>query len=179
MMRIWKTISFIAWRDSGLNKSSKAWQSRASLITKSSQKASSASTLFTHNSKGHENVIWGCKPKPPKIPSRQIESRHDRVKVNEFSVATKSVAAIQMDVSPRRRRDFGNYGQGFRILVCLVPGKQPRQDSGVVIDDGVRDQPRTLVADLDFDIGPAGEFFLAADLCDGGAELVVGLDPVL
>jgi len=58
-----------------------------------------------------------------------------------------------MDVSPRRRRDFGNYGQGFRILVCLVPGKQPRQDSGVVIDDGVRDQPRTLVADLDFDIG--------------------------
>src|ERR1700751_1313122 len=54
MMRIWKTISFIAWRDSGLNKSSKAWQSRASLITKSSQKASSASTLFTHNSKGHE-----------------------------------------------------------------------------------------------------------------------------
>jgi hypothetical protein len=25
----------------------------------------------------------------------------------------------------------------------------------------------------------AGEFFLAADLSDGGAELVVGLDPVL
>jgi putative DNA primase/helicase len=75
----------------------------------------------------------GCKPKPPKIPSRQIESRHDRVKINEFSVATKSVVAIQMDVSPRRRRDFGNYGQGFRILVCLVPGKQPRQDSGVVM----------------------------------------------
>ena len=116
-----------------------------------------------------------AKPKPPKIPSRQIESRHDRVKVNEFSVATESVVAIQMDVSPRRRRDFCNYGQGFRILVCLVPGKQPRQDSGVVIDDGVRDQPRTLVADLDFDIGPAGEFFLATDLCDGGAELVVGL----
>jgi hypothetical protein len=53
--------------------------------------------------------------------SRQIESRRDRVKVDEFSVATESVVAIQMDVSPSRR-DFRNYGQGFRILVCLVPG---------------------------------------------------------
>jgi hypothetical protein len=40
--------------------------------------------------------------KPPKIPSRQIESLHDRVKVNEFSVPTESVVAIQMNMSPRR-----------------------------------------------------------------------------
>jgi hypothetical protein len=61
----------------------------------------------------------------PKIPSRQIESRRDRVKVYEFSVATESVVAIRMDVSGRRR-DFRNYGQGFRILVCLVPGPRPK-----------------------------------------------------
>jgi hypothetical protein len=48
-----------------------------------------------------------------------------------------------------------------------------------VVDDGVCDDPRILVADLDFDVGSAGEFFLTADLCDGGAQLVVGLNPVL
>jgi hypothetical protein len=36
-----------------------------------------------------------------------------------------------------------------------------------------------MVADLDFDVGSAGEFFLAADLSDGRAELVVGLNPIL
>jgi hypothetical protein len=80
-----------------------------------------------------------------------------------------------MDVAPGRRRHFLDEGHHFCIAGRLVLSDQPRKDSGVVIDDGVRDQPRTLVADLDFDIGPAGEFFLAADLCDGGAELVVGL----
>src|ERR1700747_1780219 len=56
MMQIWKTTSFIAWRDSELNRSSKALQSRVSATRKSSQKVSNASTLYTHNSKGHEKV---------------------------------------------------------------------------------------------------------------------------
>lgn len=47
------------------------------------------------------------------------------------------------------------------------------------MENGVRDQPRTLGADLDFYIGPACEFFLASDLGNGGAEQVIGLDPVL
>ena len=50
----------------------------------------------------YDYAIRGCKPKPPKIPSRQVESRHDRVKVNELSVATESVVAIQMDSSRDR-----------------------------------------------------------------------------
>jgi hypothetical protein len=49
----------------------------------------------------------------------------------------------------------------------------------IVIDDGICDEPGALVADLDLNVGSAGEFFLAAYLSDGGAELVVGLDPVL
>ncbi len=52
--------------------------------------------------------------------------------------------------------------------------KSTRLKAGVLtlhieINDGVRNQPRTLVADLDFDVGPAGELLLAADLGDGGA----------
>jgi hypothetical protein len=57
--------------------------------------------------------------------------------------------------------------------------EQPRQDGGVVVDDRIRDQPRALVTDLDFDVDPGGQLLLAADLGDGRAELVVGLDAVL
>ena len=69
--------------------------------------------------------------------------------------------------------------QGFRVCARLVLRQQPRQDGGVVVDDRIRDQPRALVTDLDLDVGPAGQFLLAADLGDGRAELVVGLDAVL
>ena len=44
----------------------------------------------------------------------------------------------------------------------------------MVVEDRVRDQPRARVADLDFDVGPAGQFLLAADLGDGRAELALG-----
>jgi hypothetical protein len=46
----------------------------------------------------------GCKPQPPKILSQQIEPRHDRIQVDKFRIATKSVMAVQMDVAPSRRR---------------------------------------------------------------------------
>ena len=58
-----------------------------------------------------------------------------------------------MDVPPGRRRHLLNEGQHFCIAARLVFRDQPRKDRGVVIDDGVRDQPRTLVTDLDFDVG--------------------------
>jgi hypothetical protein len=47
---------------------------------------------------------WGCKPQPPKIPSQQIEPGHDRIQVDKFRIATKSVMAVQMDVAPSRQR---------------------------------------------------------------------------
>ena len=46
---------------------------------------------------------WGCKPKPPKIPSPQIESRHDRIQVNELSIAAEGVVPVQQDVPPGRQ----------------------------------------------------------------------------
>jgi hypothetical protein len=44
---------------------------------------------------------------------------------NQSGIATESIVAIQIDLSPRRR-DFRNYGQGFRILVCLVLGPKSK-----------------------------------------------------
>jgi hypothetical protein len=70
--------------------------------------------------------------------------------------------AVQVDVAPRRRRQLLDQRQGFRVATRLVLREQPRQDGGVVIDDRVRDQPRALIADLDFDVGPAGQLLLGA-----------------
>jgi hypothetical protein len=48
-------------------------------------------------------AVWGCKPKPPKIPSRQIEPRYDRIQVDGLPVAAEGVVAIHVDVAPSRR----------------------------------------------------------------------------
>ncbi len=56
---------------------------------------------------------------------------------------------------------------------------QPGQDGGLEVNDRVRKQAGALVVDLYVDVGASGEFLLAGDLSDDGAELVVGLYPVL
>ena len=94
------------------------------------------------------NQAWGCKPKPPKIPSPQLQPRHDGIQVDELSVAAEGVVPVQMDVAPRRRRHLLDQHQGFRVSARLVLREQPRQDGGVVVDDGVGDQPCALVVAL-------------------------------
>jgi hypothetical protein len=42
--------------------------------------------------------VWECKPEPPKIPSSQLQPRHDRIQVDDLSVATEGVVPIQMDM---------------------------------------------------------------------------------
>jgi hypothetical protein len=115
---------------------------------------------------------WGCKPKPPEIPEiplTQLQPRHNGIQVDDLSVAVEGVVPVQVDVAPLRRRHLLDQRQGFRVSARLVLREQPRQDGGVVVDDRIRDQPRALVADLDFDVGPAGQLLLAADLGDGRA----------
>ena len=111
--------------------------------------------------------VWGCKPKPPKIPSAQIQPCNDRIQVDDLTVVAKSVMPVQVDVAPRHRRNLLDQCQGSRVTAHLVLGEQPRQDGGVVVDDGVCDQSRALIAALDFDVGSTGQLFLAADLGNG------------
>lgn len=49
-----------------------------------------------------------------------------------------------MDVAPGRRRHLLDEGQHFCIAARLVLRDQPRKDSGVVIDDGVRDRKTSV-----------------------------------
>ena len=43
----------------------------------------------------------GCKPKPPKIPSAQIQPRQDCIQVNDLAGTAEGVVPVQMDVAPR------------------------------------------------------------------------------
>jgi hypothetical protein len=124
-------------------------------------------------------MYWGGNPKPQKFPSGQIQRRHDGIQVDELPAVTEGVVAVQEDMAPGYRGDFLDQSQGLEIRAPLVLAEQPRQDRGIVVDDGIGDQPCALVADLDLDVGLASKFFFAADLCDGRAELMVGLNPVL
>jgi len=48
-----------------------------------------------------------------------------------------------------------------------------------IADDRIGDKPPALIADLEFDARPSGQFLLAANLGDSRAQLVVRLDAVL
>jgi hypothetical protein len=122
----------------------------------------------------------GCRDNFPPSPLIQEQSCHDCVQINSLTAATEGVVAIQVNVTPGCRRDLLDQFQDFLVWICFVFGNQQRQNGRIVItDDGVRNQPCTLVADLDFNISPTGELFLSADLGDCRSQLMVRLDPVL
>lgn len=112
---------------------------------------------------------WGCTPESQKFPSAQLQSRHERIQVDELAVSLEGVMPVQQDVPPGRWRHLRDQRQRLGIASCLVLRQQQGQDRRVVEDDRVADQPGALVADLDFDVGAAGQFLLPTDLGDGRA----------
>ncbi len=54
-------------------------------------------------------VIWGCKPEPPKFPSRQFHPSHKGIQINHLAVTLKGVMPVQQNVSPGYRRYLGEY----------------------------------------------------------------------
>lgn len=116
-----------------------------------------------------DEAIGGCTPESQKFPSAQLQSRHERIQVDELAVSLEGVMPVQQDVPPGRWRHLRDQRQRLGIASCLVLRQQQGQDRRVVEDDRVADQPGALVADLDFDVGAAGQFLLPTDLGDGRA----------
>src|SRR5437868_11733879 len=75
----------------------------------------------------------------------------------------EDIASAEVNVLPCHRRCRRREGHHLLVPGSLGLGQQPRQDRRVVEPDRVGDPPRTLVADLDLQVGPAGEFLFAAD----------------
>ncbi len=72
---------------------------------------------------GDNLVVWGCKPKPQKFPSHQIEPLHDRIQVDDLAVTAERVVPVQMDVPPSRRRNLSDQRERFRVPAHLVLGE--------------------------------------------------------
>jgi hypothetical protein len=70
---------------------------------------------------------------------------------------------------------------GDRCFVAgrTVPVQHGREQDGVVGDDDQGEQPAALVGEKDVELGVADQLLPAGDLGDGGAQLVIGLDPAL
>jgi len=85
------------------------------------------------------------------------------------------------DVPPGCRRNLSDQRQCLGVAACLELRQQPRQGGRVVVGDCIGDQAACalVVTDLDFDVSAPGHLLLSADLCDGRAQLVVGLDASL
>ena len=79
----------------------------------------SRATLYRLIERYPVDYDWGCKPKPPKIPSGQIQPRDDRIQVNHPPVVAKGIASIQMDMAPGRRRIF------LIMASAFTPGHGP------------------------------------------------------
>src|SRR6516162_1703468 len=84
-MQTSRTTSFIESKDLALNRYSRVGLSRAWVIKKSSRKASNASTLFTHNSKEHENAI-----SPGKTPGDPSSERKPPQLRRSLSILAKA-----------------------------------------------------------------------------------------
>lgn len=108
----------------------------------------------------------GCNPDLPKIPLPPLQVCHDRIQVEYLPFATEGVVPVQMNVAPSLRRDLIDQSERFSLTGGLIFREQPRQNGEIVIDDRVCDQPRTRVADLDSDVGPASQFLFSAYLCN-------------
>ncbi|MGU5528878.1 hypothetical protein, partial [Aeromonas caviae] len=42
---------------------------------------------------------WGGKPKPPKIPSTQFQPRHDRIQIDNLTIAVKGIVPVQVNMA--------------------------------------------------------------------------------
>lgn len=93
--------------------------------------------------------------------------------------AVEQVPAEEEDALPSHGRDLLQALDRGLVAGGLVAVQHGREQDGVIGDDDQGEQPAALVAELDIEIGAAGQALLAGDLGDGRAQLVIGFDPVL
>src|SRR3546814_19248448 len=69
-------------------------------------------------------TYWGCTPESQKLPSAQLQSRHERIQVDELAVSLEGVMPVQQDVPPGRWRHLRDQRQRLGIASCLVLRQQ-------------------------------------------------------
>jgi hypothetical protein len=129
-------------------------------------------------SAGRRLACWGSTPKPAEISDFQKISRQNGFQINRGPLVAECVVPKEMDVLPRRRRNSPEQVHRLFVARCQIAAQQPRQQHGIEGNHHIGNQPAAVVADIHIQIGASGQFLLAVDLGDGGAQLVVGLNAV-
>lgn len=65
-------------------------------------------------------ATWGCKPEPPKFPSRQFHPCHKGIQVNHLAVTLKGIVSVQQNVSPSCRRYLGKHRERLGVTCCFA-----------------------------------------------------------
>ncbi|HFG0073038.1 TPA: IS5 family transposase [Klebsiella pneumoniae] len=63
---------------------------------------------------------WGCKPEPPKFPSRQFHPCHKGIQINHLAVTLKGIVSVQQNVSPGCRRYLGERRERLGVTCCFA-----------------------------------------------------------
>jgi len=109
----------------------------------------------------------------------QCQVSQHRIEIDRISAAAEGIVTVKVDMLPSDRRDCLEKDECFGVFSRLIFVEQPRKDGGVVIDSRICDQPTALIANLDVDIRPTAQLFLAPYLGNRGSKLVIGFDAVL
>ncbi len=62
----------------------------------------------------------GCKPEPPKFPSRQFHPCHKGIQINHLAVTLKGIVSVQQNVSPGCRRYLGERRERLGVTCCFA-----------------------------------------------------------
>lgn len=77
--------------------------------------------FFLHFVTGcHMHSKRGCKPEPPKFPSRQFHPCHKGIQVNHLAVTLKGIVSVQQNVSPSCRRYLGKHRERLGVTCCFA-----------------------------------------------------------
>lgn len=68
----------------------------------------------------HAAGNWGCKPEPPKFPSRQFHPCHKGIQINHLAVTLKGIVSVQQNVSPGCRRYLGERRERLGVTCCFA-----------------------------------------------------------
>lgn len=111
------------------------------------------------------------------FPFNCHQSADHLVEIDDLAVVSEGILSIEVHMFPADRTDLHDAVGQLDILLALRILEELGQDTSVVVDDAVGQQPRALTPELLFKVGPDPQF-AGIGVSHGAYQLVVGLTAV-